>query len=73
MGMDEVQEALKKRYPHIHPLLFQRACEKARTNGELFDMLETMPEEYPIVWDEERREWVVTDLLQSENAKLKEK
>jgi hypothetical protein len=63
--MDEVQEALKERYSHLHPLLFQRCLEKAKTNGELFDLLESVPQDYPIVWDERKRIWVHTeDLLQ---------
>ena len=62
--MDEVKEALRKRYPHIYPLVFQRSVEKAESDGELFDILETIPE-YPIVWDEKIRRWVHTDLLQS--------
>jgi uncharacterized protein YecE (DUF72 family) len=65
--MNEVQEGLKKRYPHIHPLLFQRSVEKAENDVELFDILESFPD-YPVVWDEETRRWVKTeDLLQSES------
>jgi len=63
MQMNDIQKSLKERYPHIHPLVFHRSCEKAKSNSELFDMLETMPKKYPIVWDEEKRKWVVTDLL----------
>jgi len=62
--MDEIQLALRERYSGIHPLLFHRCLEKAKTNGELFDLLDSMPDEYPFVWDEESRKWVVTDLLQ---------
>ena len=63
--MDEVQEALRERYSHLHPLLFQRCLEKAKTNGELFDLLESVPKEFPIVWDDDERIWVHTeDLLQ---------
>ena len=70
--MDEVQEALQKRYSHLHPLIFQRSLEKATSNGELFDILESIPD-YPIVWDEKIRRWVKTeDLLQSK-AKEKER
>lgn len=69
--MDEIKKAMKERYLHIHPLIFQRACEKAQTNGELFDMLETMPNSYPIIWDDDEKKWVVTDLLQSDDIKRK--
>lgn len=64
--MDNVQKALKKRYSHLHPLVFQRSLERSKTNGELFDILESMPKEYPIVWDEKFRKWRHTeDLLQT--------
>ena len=68
--MDEVQEALKERYAHLHPLLFQRCLEKAKTNGELFDLLESIPDEFPVVWDDDKRQWIHTeDLLQSESVR----
>lgn len=63
--MDNVQIALRKRYAHIHPLMFHRCLEKANTNGELFDLLEEMPVECPIVWDTSEKKWKhTTDLLQ---------
>lgn len=71
--MDDVQTALKQRYSHLHPLLFQRSLEKAKSNGELFDMLEGMPSEYPLFWDEEARAWTHNkDLLQSKTEKQEE-
>lgn len=63
--MDDVQRALCERYPQVHPLLFHRSMEKAVSHGELFDILESLPEEYPIVWDDKQRKWVSTDLLQT--------
>lgn len=72
--MDNIQEALKERYKHLHPLIFYRSLEKARTNGELFDMLDGCPTEYPLIWDEDKKSWVhTTDLFQSENIQLKKK
>jgi hypothetical protein len=64
--LNEIQEALKKRYPNLHPLIFQRSLEKARTNGELFDILDSIPvDKYPLKWCEDRRIWEFTeDLLQ---------
>lgn len=63
--MNDVQNALKLRYSNIHPLLFQRSLEKAETDGQLFDILETLPKEHPIVWDEVNHCWKHTkDLLQ---------
>lgn len=67
--MDEIQEALRQRYPNVHPMLFHRCVEKARSNGELFDMLESLPSEYPIIWDEATRSWISTDLLQYQEEK----
>lgn len=62
-----MQKALKERYSHLHPLIFQRSLEKAENNAELFDILEIVPDKYPIVWDDEKRAWVFTDdLLQSQ-------
>lgn len=62
----EIQDALRKRYPDLHPLIFKRSVEKAQTDGELFDILETVPDEYPIVWCEESRRWEHSDdLLQN--------
>ena len=70
--MDKVQEALRERYAHLHPLIFQRSLEKAKTDGELFDILETVPEECPIFWDEESRRWIHTeDLLQAKSIQAK--
>ena len=68
--MNETQKALLKRYAHLHPLIFQRSLEKAQSDGELFDILETIPEEMPIMWDEENRRWAHTeDVLQGRNLK----
>jgi len=65
--MNEVQEALRKRYSEIHPLIFQRSMEKAESDGELFDILESFPG-YPAIWDENNRRWIKTeDLLQSKD------
>lgn len=64
--MTDIQKALRERYKHIHPLLFLRSMERAKTDGELFDLLDTMPNEYPLVWDEKNHLWCVTeDLMQS--------
>lgn len=67
--MDDVQDALRKRYQHLHPLIFARSVERAETNGELFDILEEFPVEYPVVWDDSQRKWVFTeDLTQTQGA-----
>lgn len=65
-------EALRKRYPQVHPLLFQRSVERAKSGGDLFDILETVPEVYPILWSDKEHRWVHTDdILQAEQFKLK--
>lgn len=63
--MNEVQKALQKRYESLHPILFRRSVEKATSDVELFDILESITE-YPVTWDEDSRSWVKTDLLQSQ-------
>jgi len=71
--MDEVQQALRNRYPKVHPLVWHRSVGYAKSNGELFDIMETMPETLPIIWDSAQRTWVVAKLLQEENIKKKDK
>ena len=69
--MNEVQQALRNRYPKVHSLIWHRSVEYAKTNGELFDIMESMPTTMPIVWDSEQRTWVVGKLLQEEVFKKK--
>jgi hypothetical protein len=61
--MDQVKESLRQRYPNIHPLIFQRSLEKSRSNVDLFDILEGIKEDYPLIWDEKTRTWKKTDNL----------
>lgn len=58
---EDVLNGLRKRYSSVHPLIFHRSVEKARSAGDLFDILETIPVNYPIVWADEWRQWVMTD------------
>lgn len=70
--MDKVQEGLRHYFSHVHPLVFSRSVEKARSNGELFDILQEIPKRYPIFWHEESRRWVFTeDLLQNDDIEGK--
>jgi hypothetical protein len=64
MISDEIKEKMRMRYVHVHPLLFQRSCEYAKTGGELFDILESIPE-LPCAWDQKRQKWVVIPDLTS--------
>jgi hypothetical protein len=52
-------------------LIFQRSVEKARSNGELFDILEEVSSmEMPVVWNEKDRKWMKSDdLLQGLDLK----
>lgn len=59
----ELIDGLKIRYVNIHPMIFKRSVERAKTPGELFDILETCPKKLPIVWDETNRRWICTDDL----------
>ena len=53
---------LKERYP-VHPLIFHRSMEKAKTAGDLFDILDTMPNKFPLIWNEKERRWLNTNDL----------
>jgi hypothetical protein len=70
--MTNVIDSLKVRYKNIHPLIFLRSREKAKSEGELFDILEDFPNQYPVIWDEDARRWLHTDdLFQSKNSEMK--
>jgi hypothetical protein len=69
----ETIDKLKKQFSKLHPLIFRRSLERAKSVGELFDILDTFPNEYPVVWDENERTWKVTkDLFQSKNLSKKD-
>jgi len=55
---DAIVCKLRERYAHLSPLIFQRSVERAQNEGELFDILETIPEAYPLLWDNNTRRWV---------------
>ena len=68
-----IVDALRNRFVDVHPLAFHRSVERAETPGELFDILDTMPN-YPYVWDEVGRRWKQeTDITQSKRVELIEK
>lgn len=62
--LTNIQKALQNRYPHIHPLIFKRTIEKASSDGEIFDILETFPKMMPVSWCEEKRCWIIVDLFE---------
>jgi hypothetical protein len=50
--------ALKSRYPQVHPLMFHRSVERARSLADLFEILEGIPVRFPVVWDDSKRMWI---------------
>lgn len=54
---ESVVEKLRERYTYVHPLIFHRSVEKARDAIELFDILDTLPTEFPIVWCHSQHRW----------------
>jgi hypothetical protein len=55
---DSCVEAFKKRYSGLHPLIFHRSVERARSASDLFEILEGMPSKFPISWDDSKHMWV---------------
>lgn len=51
-------QKLQERYKDLHPLLFHRSVERAKSLGDLFDILDTVPKKLPVVWCEHQRRWV---------------
>lgn len=51
----EIVDKLKGRYGNVHPVVFQRVLERAKDEVELFDILDTTPDSFPLVFDSESR------------------
>ena len=62
-----IKEKLRSRYPDVHSLIFYRSIERSKTNGQLFDILDTMPDKFPIVWCEENNCWIAAKDLYLSN------
>jgi hypothetical protein len=60
---ESVVKKMREKYNAVHPLLFARSVERARSAGDLFDILESLPSQLPVCWDEQKRRWVTTDDL----------
>ena len=64
-----VLQKLKEKYARLHPLMFQRSCERARSQGDLFDILDTAPK-LPAVWCHKESRWVhVDDMFSTRETK----
>lgn len=59
---------LKERYSHIHPLIFQRSIQLSSNLGELYDILEDIPNKYPLIWDRKQKKWLVVEDILKINA-----
>jgi hypothetical protein len=61
---------LKNRYSHLHPLMFHRSVERAKSFADLFEILEGIPARFPVVWDDGKRMWIKeSDLTSQKNLK----
>ena len=58
-----IAKHLKQRYNNIHPLIFQRSLDRAIDDADLFDILDSFPNKYPVVWNNNERRWTLTDDL----------
>jgi hypothetical protein len=56
----DLVESLRQRYD-VHPLVFNRCVGRAKNDAELFDMLDSFPKKFPIVWSEEEYRWITTN------------
>lgn len=63
MPNDDIYEGLRKRFEDVFPLLFHRSRERAKSPGDLFDILASLPERFPVVWNGPGRCWAHTDDL----------
>lgn len=59
MLSEDIVKKLKERY-NIHPLIFSRSLSKAKNDSDLFDILDSFPEQFPVIWSEEDNKWVNT-------------
>lgn len=67
----DILEKLKERYNNLHPLAFNRSVSRARSDSDLFDILDTFPKNLPVVWCDHERGWHHTsDILMSQDFVL---
>lgn len=56
----EVVRKLRERYQGVPQVIFIRSLEKARTLGDLFDIVSTAPTKFPLEWNSNERRWVTS-------------
>ena len=61
---EQLLETFKKRYSDVHPLIFHRSIERARSPGDLFDILEGLPD-CPLTWSSDDHCWKTVDQFSS--------
>lgn len=49
--------SMRERYTHIATVVFMRSFSMAKNEVELFDILETVPNQFPLLWNNEIRQW----------------
>ena len=64
----KTMDGLRRRYSSMHPLIFQRSIERATDGGDAFDILEGIPTIFPIVWNDQKRQWVTLANMWLEGA-----
>jgi DNA-directed RNA polymerase subunit K/omega len=55
-----IVKKLRDRYS-IHSVIFQRAFETAKNETELFDVLDTIGENFPLIWNNDKNRLVNVD------------
>ncbi len=68
MLSNHIIKALSERYKNIPPLIFMRSVERAKDDADLFDILESFPNEYPVVWSEKKHSWTISESLYLEES-----
>jgi len=60
---NEVIRKLRERYRNVPEPMFFRSLEKARSLGDLFDILDTFPSDFPVEWSEAEHRWATNKKL----------
>lgn len=53
----EIIGSMRERYQHVPPIVFIRSFTLAKNEVELFDILATVPNQLPIAWSHEAKQW----------------